>query len=180
MAGAKKKTAKKRAVKGGKGKGATRARRRIKQPGPGPDTKLTPEVQEAICLSLRLGNFRETAAAQAGVSSRTLRNWLRAAAEGKDPVYVAFAQALDLAEATGETRDVAKMRQAGGEDWRSIAWRLERRFPKRWGARLNVTLTEELEKLVRIAERVLDDASFGKLLEAIASEQERGSEEPEG
>ncbi len=164
----------------GRGKGATRARRRVKQPGPGADTKLTPEVQEKICLQLRLGNFRETAAASAGVSSRTLRNWLKAAAEGKDPVYVKFARELELAEAAGETRDVAKMAKAGGEDWRSIAWRLERRYPKRWGQQLNITITEELDKLLRIAERTLDDDSFGKLLAAITSASEsRGTEEPE-
>lgn len=164
----------------GKGKGATRARRRIKAPGRGPDTKLTPEVQEAICLQLRLGNFRETAAAAAGVSSRTLRNWIKAAAAGKDPVYVRFAKAMEEAEAIGETRDVAKMAKAGGEDWRSIAWRLERRFPKRWGQRLNISLTEEMEKLIRVAERVLDDDNFGKLLEAVVAEREnRGTEEAE-
>jgi len=165
----------------GRGKGATRARRRIKHPGPGADTKLTPEVQEKILLQLRLGNFRETAAAAAGVTSRTLRNWLKAAALGKDKVYVEFAKGLEIAEAAGESRDVARLAKAGGDDWRSIAWRLERRYPKRWGQQLNITLTEELEKLLKVAERVLDDDSFGKLLGAIASASEnRGTEQAEG
>ncbi len=164
-------------VMAGRGKGVQRARRRIKQPGRGPDTKLTPEIQEQICLSLRLGNFRETAAAAAGVSSRTLRNWLRLAAANKDPVYVKFAKALELAEALGETRDVAKMAKAGGEDWRSIAWRLERRFSKRWGQHINISLTEEIDKMLRLAEKVLDDDAFGKLLEAITTATEARVEE---
>lgn len=162
----------------GKGKGPTRARRRIKAHGPGADTKLTPEVRTKILESLRRGNFRETAAAAAGVSSRTLRNWLRAAAAGVDPVYVSFARELELAEAIGETKDVAKLARAGGEDWRSIAWRLERRYPKRWGQRLNITINEELEKLLRAAEGVLDDAAFGQLLQALA-EADSGTEDPE-
>lgn len=157
----------------GRGKGATRARRRVKQPGSGADTKLTPKVQAKILSELRAGNFRETAAAAAGVSSRTLRNWLRAAAEGKDPVYVDFARKLELAEAVGETKDVRRLAAAGGEDWRSVAWRLERRHPKRWGHRLNITLTEELEKLLKIAEQVLEEESFGRLLQAIDSQAEK-------
>jgi transposase len=38
---------------------------------------LTPEVAEAIVEAMRGGNYLETAAALAGISIATLRNWLR-------------------------------------------------------------------------------------------------------
>lgn len=50
----------------------------------GRPTKLTAAVQEIICGALRRGCYYETASALAGISVRTLRNWLRAGARAID------------------------------------------------------------------------------------------------
>ena len=74
----------------------------------GRPTKLTPEVHQRIVLSLKAGNYRETAAADAGVDSKTLRNWMKRGARGgaTNEGYRAFAADVLQAEAEAEQRDV--------------------------------------------------------------------------
>lgn len=104
--------------------------------GPGRKPKLTPKVQETICRYISAGSFRETACAAAGIDSRTLRKWLKKAvdddARGEETDHTRFRDAIDLAGAAAEARDVAHITKAGAEDWRALAWILERRGAKRW------------------------------------------------
>jgi len=103
-------------------------RRRVGRP-----TSLTPAVAETIIDAMCGGNYMETAAALAGISVATLRNWLRAGRRGESPELADFAQAIARARAVAEVRDLERI----GRDpsWQSAAWRLERRHPKRWGRR---------------------------------------------
>lgn len=94
-------------------------------------TKLTPEIADQIARLIRLGNTRETAAAGAGISSRTLRNWMMWGAEGREP-YATFCDALEVAEAEIEKNVVAAILVAARKDWKAGAWWLERRHPGRW------------------------------------------------
>lgn len=96
-------------------------------------TKLTREIHEKIVTLVRAGNYRETAAAATGISPVTLREWLRRGARGGGGIYRAFAEDVDRAEAESEARDILEITKAGKKDWKALAWRLERRFPKRWG-----------------------------------------------
>jgi len=125
-------------------------------PKTGRPTKLTPEVQDAILRALRAGNYMETAAAFGGVHKDTLYDWLKRGradiVKGKeDGLYASFVRALDKAVADGEVRDVAiiaeaaqgrpaqldrdgnVIRAAVPPQWTASAWRLERRWPKKWG-----------------------------------------------
>ena len=97
-------------------------------------TKLTPEVHEKIVRFVRAGNFRETACAAAGITSRSLRGWLSLGAKGIEP-YAQLVADMDQAEAEAEARDIARVTKAGDEDWRAIAWRLERKSHDRWARR---------------------------------------------
>jgi hypothetical protein len=103
-------------------------RRRVGRP-----TSLTPEVAKIIVDAMHAGNYLETAAALAGISVATLRNWLRVGRRGESPELADFAQAVTQARAIAEVRDLDRI----GRDpsWQSAAWRLERRHPKRWGRR---------------------------------------------
>ena len=103
-------------------------RRRVGRP-----TSLTPEVSQVIADAMRAGNYLETAAALAGISVSTLRNWLRAGRRGESPELADFARAITQARAIAEVRDLERI----GRDpsWQAAAWRLERRHPKRWGRR---------------------------------------------
>jgi hypothetical protein len=98
--------------------------------------KLTPAVRARICNYVRAGSYFETAAAAAGVSGRALRYWLRAAAEARENDeknrYTDFAEALELAQAQAEVREVGIITRAGAKDWKAAAWLLERRHSRRW------------------------------------------------
>ncbi len=101
----------------------------------GRPTKLTPEVRDRIVQAIKAGNYMETAAAYAGISKDTLYTWLRRGASEADGAYAEFAAAVDQALASAETRDVALIGQAAEKEWQAAAWRLERKFPDRWGRR---------------------------------------------
>lgn len=120
----------------------------------GRPTKLTPKLQEEICKAIRAGNYIETAAAFAGISKNTLYEWLRRGAREKERLaknprakikkseapFVEFSDAVKKALAAAEVRDVMLIGKAAETQWQAAAWRLERRFPERWGRREKLAL----------------------------------------
>ena len=108
-------------------------------------SKLDRETQQRICDAIAAGNYMETAALYAGVCKDTLYEWLRRGRAGKkgDERYAQFAQAVEEALARSEVRDVALIAKAAEQHWQAAAWRLERRYPDRWGRRSLVTGGEE-------------------------------------
>lgn len=141
----------------------------------GAKPKLTPELTEQICARLKAGNFRETACAAVGIASRTLRIWLRQAAQDRVDKratrYTKFADALDAAESEAEHLAIQRARIAGKDDWRFWTWWLEHKHNKRWGfkAALSVVLEDDREKLLTAAERVLAPDQYRKLLVELAA-----------
>jgi len=106
----------------------------------GRKTKLTPELTEKICALVRAHNYIETAAAYAGLSKNTLYDWLRRGARQQSGLYREFSDALTQALAHSEIADVARISLAAAAgNWRAVAWRLERRFPERWGSSVRGT-----------------------------------------
>lgn len=118
------------------------------------NSKLTPRVVERVGLSLRHGDYLETAAVLAGVTRQTLYNWLsRGQAEAElleaDPeadvnpaeaLYLDFFDTTTHARAVAECRDVEIIARAGDlEDWIASAWLLERRRPEKYGPRRHST-----------------------------------------
>ena len=97
-------------------------------------TKLTPKLQERIAGFVRAGAYVETAAAAAGVSKVTLYAWLKRGAADEGP-FAAFAEAIEEAQALAEMRDLALIGKAAETEWTAAAWRLERKFPDRYGRR---------------------------------------------
>src|SRR5690242_14094039 len=85
--------------------------------------ELTPELSDRIVEAIRLGNYLETAAALAGVTSKSVRNWLRRGTKGNDPIFVAFAQAVLCARATAEQQALERI--SSDPSWQAQAWRLE-------------------------------------------------------
>jgi transposase len=104
-------------------------------------TKLTQEVQDRIVYAITSGNYIETAAAYAGISKNTLYRWLE---QGEDPnadaVYRDFRDAVEIARAQAEVRNVALIQKAANDGtWQAAAWYLERTAWQRWGRRTMVT-----------------------------------------
>ena len=119
----------------------------------GRPTKLTSELQSRIVQAIQAGNYIETAAAYAGISKNTLFDWLRRGAREKERVagkprarvrkeeapYVEFSDSVEKALAEAEVRDVVNvMKAADGGQWQASAWRLERKFPDRWGHKAKI------------------------------------------
>lgn len=139
--------------------------------------KLTQEMQDQICASLRVGNFCEQAAVAAGLSESSFWRYMetgsdvakaQAACEdlGKpfeptetEQQLLAFWEAVTRARAEAEVTAVAYVRKAMPEDWKAAMAFLERAFPKRWGKRLQ-TIESELpeEELTRAQSRIVADA----------------------
>ena len=94
--------------------------------------KLTPEVTAKISRALRLGAFLETAAGYAGLDRDTLKEWIKL---GRGPearqVHREFVEEIDAAMADAEVAMLQRVSDA--EEWQASAWRLERRYPDRWG-----------------------------------------------
>jgi hypothetical protein len=136
------------AKKPGRKKKTARVKRETPRNG-GRASLLTPEVQDRICDIMRRGNFIETAAASVGIHQSTLRRWL---ARGRREMqrldlepysgpkeselpFLRFCEAVDMAEAEAEVAALDLLSAHSFEDWRSIAWRLERKSFNRWGRR---------------------------------------------
>src|SRR5439155_21962554 len=64
--------------------------------------------------------------------------WLRRGREAKSGGYHDFAEALELALAQAEVTDLSTILDASKEEWQAAAWRLERRYPDRYGRRQRV------------------------------------------
>jgi transposase len=109
----------------------------------GRPTKLTPALQDKIVQAIRAGNYMETAAAYAGIHKDTLYAWLKRGARERSPhsPYRQFSDAVEKALAEAEVRDVALIAKAAEREWQAAAWRLERKFPDRWGRRERVQAT---------------------------------------
>lgn len=126
----------------------------------GRPTKLTSDVQQKLCDAIRAGNYLATAAAFAGVSESTLHNWLKRGANEAKGRHHDLAAAVEKAMADAEARDVALISKAAADGtWQAAAWRLERRFPDRWGRR------DRLDATVKggITHVSMDRADFSRL-----------------
>ena len=105
----------------------------------GRPTKLTPELSKQICDYVRMGNYVETAAALAGISKDSLYRWLKKGAVAKSGLLKGFSDAVQKAQAEAEARDVGLIGKAAKDQWQAAAWRLERKFPDRWGRKDKMT-----------------------------------------
>lgn len=102
-------------------------------------TKLTPEVQERIITALRAGNYQDTAAAYAGIDESTFYRWMERGLAEPESDYGEFRKAVIKAKSDAEVRDLYLIDQAAQSgSWQAAAWKLERKFPHKWG-RVNRT-----------------------------------------
>lgn len=123
----------------------------------GRPTKLNDDMQRKLVALIMVGNYIETAVECVGLNKTTFYEWLKRGRAERDRVeknykakvrkseekYVNFTNAIEKAIAESEARDVARISQAGDVNWQALAWRLERRFPDKWGRK---PVYSELEK----------------------------------
>lgn len=153
--------------------------------------KLTPEVQATIVNYVRAGAYIETAAAAAGISKDSFYRWMRRGAREKQRVekilaedetatfdevvneeerrYVEFVDAVEKALAEAELRDLLVIGQAAKAGaWQAAAWRLERKFPERWGRRDRLEVEGKLERQEHdVTTRIIADPELYSMAEEI-------------
>jgi hypothetical protein len=110
----------------------------------GRPTKLTPEIKEKLILAVQAGNYREAAAAYAGIAPATLYNWLEKGKNGKRGPYVELLESIKVAEGEAEARIVLSIRTKIPDDPNLGLRFLERRYAARWSQRSQVTHAGEL------------------------------------
>lgn len=97
-------------------------------------TDIDPDVQSKLVEAIELGSTYELAAQYAGVSYRTLRNWITRAENDEEECFVHFLHALKEAEGKGAFSLLRKINTAAGDgNWQAAAWILERRYPESYG-----------------------------------------------
>jgi hypothetical protein len=110
---------------------------------PVPAPKFTaPGIVERIYASLAAGNFRCTAAAEAGVSEDSVDGWVK---RGEGDVaaepYATFARSVRTLRANVENARRERVEKAAALDWRAAAWLLEKHNRAKYGESRHVELT---------------------------------------
>ena len=126
----------------------------------GRPSKLSPEIAAVIADTVSAGCTIDSSVKAAGVSPASYFSWLARGAKARkrkdimedagvewdyeDRIYLEFLDKITCAKAKSEAALVAKIHEAGKDDWRAYAFLLERRFPNQWGKRerLDVNLFE--------------------------------------
>lgn len=108
----------------------------------GRPTKLTKDITTNLLAALAHGCYVETACHVAGIHRDTFYGWMERAREAKDKGgkltaaegrLVEFSDSVKRTLASAELKDLRNIRLAAEGQWQAAAWRLERRYPERWG-----------------------------------------------
>ncbi len=123
---------------------------------------LNEAIIREMCSYIEEGNYIETAAHMVGVSKASVFSWLKQghaarkaldsgeSIDDKQAMCLAFLDSIKRAEAKAEVENMRALRAMAGEAWQSIAWRLERRHPDRWGRRVALEHTSPEDKPVKV------------------------------
>jgi len=94
----------------------------------GPRTKLTPEVQKAICDELLVTVPMAHAAGKVGVHRVTISDWLTRGENGEEP-YASFAHAVLVAQSTAVC-NLVRLSLQGGKGSGNALFHLQKRYPE--------------------------------------------------
>jgi transposase len=136
----------------------------------GRPTKLTKELIEEIAQYLRAGNYIETTAALVGIHRDSIYEWLkrgnaeiervsksnRARIRKREEIFVEFTDTVKKAQAQAEAMLVGLIGQAAQKNWTAAAWRLERKYPDKWGRTERNVATAQDDPVKDLAKQIQD------------------------
>lgn len=136
----------------------------------GRPTKLTTELMNEIAQYLRAGNYIETTAALVGIHRDSVYEWLkrgnaeiervsksnRANIRKKEAIFVEFTDTVKKAQAQSEAMLVGLIGQAAQKNWTAAAWRLERKYPDKWGRTERNVGTAQDDPVKELAKQIQD------------------------
>lgn len=111
----------------------------------GRPSSVTPEVRKNILLAIRAGNYREVAAQFAGITGKTLREYLKR----KDSDAIEFRAAIQRAESEVEIEMVGAIKRLGTGDFKAATWYLTHKFPERWSDK-----SKELKEAIKLLRKL--------------------------
>ena len=111
-------------------RGATKS---DEQPKLGRKTLLDSAVSKEICAQLREGKTTKAACVSASLGERTYFDWMKKGEQEDSGIYFTFFSAVTRAREEFKAWLLDQFDIASKGDWRAIAWRLERQFPKEFG-----------------------------------------------
>jgi transposase len=137
--------------------------------GHGRNHKIDADTVDKLCQAIRTGATLDAAAAYAGIAESTFHLWIKKGRAPRAPkVYRDFVAAIDLAGATFEVTAIARITKAGEKEWGADAWRLERRYPDKYGrkTRVDANLSVSARPMIDAAKLTDDElALLQRLLE---------------
>lgn len=145
--------------------------------------KLTDAVRERLLKALRIGNYRHAAARFAGISARTLVEWMRLGKKQHQGRWRDLYREVRLAEAEAEVAMVGRLIEHTKKDPRSVQFYLERKHSKDWGKKDRLAIGgDEGAPPVQIEYRdarleKLTDEQLTKLDEILKAAQDEDTDE---
>ncbi len=103
-----------------------------------PTKLLRKETKDKILTAIRAGNYRNIAAAWAGIAAETLTRWMERGETDASSPYGLFRQEVLEAEAEAHVRAVNRILKASKVDAKHAQWWLARKFPDQWADRSRV------------------------------------------
>lgn len=137
----------------------------------GTKLKLTRDVGSRIVSHIATGAYKKHAAEACGITEQTLHRWiaLGLADDAKEP-YKTFAINVRKAEGQDVVDTLKRLSESGKTDWRADAWKLERKLPKQFGARLNIRTEVEdgVRKVLEMVRPHMDAEHYAGFVRALA------------
>lgn len=157
-------------------------------------SKLTPETHKKIVRYVKGGCFLETACAAAGIGSQTMRDWMKKGAEKPNTKHGRFAADVHEALGTDEARTVmiherlssptvagkgpcqncgaeveVRVPVPGNVQLHALQWKMERKWPKRYGNRIRVTqeVESEIDAIIAKLQAHLTPEEYDRVLEVL-------------
>lgn len=143
------------------------------KPKRGRPTRLTDETQRKVCEAVLLGCTYDIAASYAGISQRSLYEWLARGRDGHSKRYKDFYAAVKNAESMNAVRNLASIAQAAKDgNWTAAAWMLERRHGYiKEGDRPTIDITVDVQNaevttlIEQVREHALQDVITGPVID---------------
>ena len=125
-------------------------------------------MQDKIVQALKQGNYLETSAVYAGLSKSLLYEWIKIGrkTDDKTNIYKIFVDAIESAMTYAEMRDLQRLDRHGETDWRVISWKMSRRYASRWGDKVDVNLSGNIETTTNVK---IDEAKLALELKKLES-----------
>lgn len=146
----------------------------------GRPTKINEEIITKIAGYIRAGNYIETASAVVGINKSTLYDWLKRGAREPGTLFEQFSDAVKKAMAESEVSDLNVISKAAMEGvWQAAAWRLERKFPTKFGRKISVEskIVEDDDEAASQVEEVVLRSIFGEEYEQANLEGSENNDE---